>query len=90
MVRNELIKSHESLALNGKSFYWASHFLSANMAHDAARLSLVLVSKYKLTRSCVMCVCVILCECFGRLNNDSSPRIAPPAVCCCVLVLCAH
>ena len=38
MVRNELIKSHESLALNGKSFYWASHFLSANVAHNAARL----------------------------------------------------
>ncbi len=38
MVRNELIKSHESLALNGKSFYWASHFLSANVAHNSARL----------------------------------------------------
>ena len=59
-------------------------------SHDAARHSLVSVGKYKLTRSCVMCVCVILCECFGRLNNDSSPRIAQHALCCCVVVLFPH
>ena len=37
-----------------------------------------------------VCVREIFCECFGRPNNDSSPRIAPPALCCFFLVLFPH
>ena len=37
-VQNETLKPQVSLAVNGKSFYWASHFLSAQMACNAARL----------------------------------------------------
>lgn len=36
--RNEVSKAQISLAVNGKSFYWASHFLSAQMGYNAARL----------------------------------------------------
>ena len=38
MLQNEMIKPRESLAINGKSFFWASHFLSSSVAHNAARL----------------------------------------------------
>ena len=37
-VQNETLKPQVSLAVNGKSFYWASHFLSTQMAYNAARL----------------------------------------------------
>lgn len=37
-VQNETLKPQVSLAVNGKSFYWASHFLSTQMACNAARL----------------------------------------------------
>jgi phytoene synthase len=37
-VQNETLKPQVSLAVNGKSFYWASHFLSAQMGYNAARL----------------------------------------------------
>ena len=38
MLQNEIIKPQVSLAANGKSFYWASHFLSPNVAYNAASL----------------------------------------------------
>ena len=38
MVLNEKLKPQVSLAVNGKSFYWASHFLSSQMGYNAARL----------------------------------------------------
>ena len=38
MILNEKLKPEVSLAANGKSFYWASHFLSAQMGYKAARL----------------------------------------------------
>jgi phytoene synthase len=38
MVQNETLKPQASLAINGKSFYWASHFMSAQMGYNAARL----------------------------------------------------
>jgi len=38
MVQNEALKPQDSLAINGKSFYWASHLLSAQMGYNAARL----------------------------------------------------
>ena len=38
MTRNEILKPQVSLAINGKSFYWASHFLSAQMGYNSARL----------------------------------------------------
>ena len=37
-VQNETLKPQVSLAVNGKSFYWASHFLNAQMGCNAARL----------------------------------------------------
>ena len=37
-VQNETLKPQVSLAVNGKSFYWASHFLSAQMGYNASRL----------------------------------------------------
>jgi phytoene synthase len=37
-VQNETLKPEVSFAVNGKSFYWASHFLSAQMGYNAARL----------------------------------------------------
>lgn len=38
MSQNDIPKPKVSLAKNGKSFYWASHFLSAQMGYNAARL----------------------------------------------------
>jgi phytoene synthase len=38
MIQNKIIKPTVSLAVNGKSFYWASHVLSAQMGYNAARL----------------------------------------------------
>ena len=38
MVQNEIITPQVSLAINGKSFYWACHFLSVEMGYNAARL----------------------------------------------------
>ena len=38
MIQNDILKPQVSLAANGKSFYWASHFLSTQMGYNAARL----------------------------------------------------
>ena len=36
--QNEVLKPQVSLSVNGKSFYWASHFLSPQMGNNAAHL----------------------------------------------------
>ncbi|MEK9554910.1 MAG: squalene/phytoene synthase family protein, partial [Gammaproteobacteria bacterium] len=38
MTCNEMLKPQDSLMANGKSFYWASKFLGAQMGDNAARL----------------------------------------------------